>query len=155
VKTSARAQQSDKTTIPAQRQDYAMAEANDIHGTAFKNGSVTLLARIVGQSGANVQQSDINTITYTIYLLDDQNPDSRTAVADHTDVALTVANVIFNTLQTDAIWTVDATGYNFRHVLDVSDHQAFTIAGRRYLIEYQLTPAAGQIILVRFRINVI
>ena len=90
-----------------------------------------------------------------MYLLDDQNSDSRTAVAGHTDVTLPVADVIFSTLQTDAIWTVDTTGYNFRHVLDVSAHPAFAVAGRRYLVEYQLTPAVGQMILVRFRINVI
>ena len=132
-----------------------MAEAIDIHGTAFKNGSVTLLGRIVGADGANVLQADINTIQYSVYLLDDQNPDGRTAVAEHANVSLTVADVIFNTLQTDPIWTVDTTGYNFRHVLNVSVHQAFTVAGRRYLVEYQLTPAVGQKILLRFRINVI
>ena len=132
-----------------------MAEAIDIHGSAFKNGSATLLARIVGPDGANILQSDVNTIEYTVYLLDDQDPDSRMPVTGHTDVALTVADVIFNTLQTAAIWTVDATGYNFRHVLDVSSNQAFAVAGRRYLVEYQLTPAVGQMILVRFRINVI
>ena len=70
-------------------------------------------------------------------------------------VSLSVAGVLFSALQTDPIWTVDAIGYNFRHVLDVSAQQAFSIAGRRYLIEYQLTPAVGQMILVRFRINVI
>ncbi len=132
-----------------------MAEAIDIHGTAFKNGSVTLLARIVGAGGANVIQADINTIKYSVYLLDDQNPDNRTAVTEHTNVTLAVADVVFNSLQTDAMWTVDTTGYNFRHVLDVSAHQAFGVAGRRYLIEYQLTPAIGQMILVRFRMNVI
>jgi hypothetical protein len=132
-----------------------MAEAIDIHGTAFKNGSATLLARIVGAGGANILQADINTVKYTVYLLDDQNADSRTAVAEHANAALVVAEVIFDALQTDAMWTVDATGYNFRHVLDVSTHKAFAIAGRRYMIEYQLTPAIGQMILVRFRINVI
>jgi hypothetical protein len=132
-----------------------MAEAFDIHGTAFKNGSVTLLARIVGASGSNIVPADVYTVKYTVYLLDDQNPDNRTAVADHADVALTVADVLFATLQTDPSWTADATGYNFRHVLDVLTHQAFTVAGRRYLVEYQLTPTVGQTILVRFRINVI
>lgn len=132
-----------------------MAEAIDIHGTAFKNGSVTLLARIVGAQGVSILPGDVNIVTYTIYLLDDQNPDSRTAVAEHADVSLSVADVLFATLQTDPTWTVDAIGYNFRHVLDVSAHPAFTVAGRRYLVEYQLTPAVGQMILVRFRINVI
>ena len=132
-----------------------MAEANDIHGTAFKNGSVTLLARVVGASGANIAQTDIGAVQYSVFLLDDQNPDARSAVAGHTGVALPVAVVVFNSLQTDAMWTADTIGYNFRHVLDVSAHQAFTVAGRRYLVEYQLTPAVGQVVLVRFRINVI
>ena len=73
----------------------------------------------------------------------------------HSSVSLATADVVFSALRTDPLWTVDAVGYNFRHVLDVSAHPAFPIAGRRYLIEYQLTPAEGQSILVRFRINVI
>jgi hypothetical protein len=145
----------DKTINLVQSRGNAMAEANDIYGTAFKNGSATLLARIVGPSGENILQGDINAVKYTVYLLDDQNADSRTAVAEHADVTLNVSDVIFDSLQTDALWTVDAIGYNFRHVLDVSEHQAFTVAGRRYLVEYQLTPSGGQQILVRFRINVI
>jgi len=132
-----------------------MAEAIDIYGTAFKNGSATLLARVVGQGGADIVQADLSAVRYTVYLLDDQDPDSRTAVANHTNVTLSVGQVIFDSLQLDPLWTVDEIGYNFRHVLDVSPHQAFSIAGRNYLVEYQLTPMAGQVILVRFRLNVI
>ncbi len=132
-----------------------MAEAMDIYGAAFKNGSATLMARIVGATGANVAQADIAAIRYSIYLLDDQNPDGRTPVEGHSEAALPVYQVIFNSLQNDATWTVDAVGYNFRHVLDVSVHPAFAVAGRRYLIEYALTPLTGQTILVCYRINVI
>lgn len=132
-----------------------MADAADIHGTAFKNGSVTLLARVVGADGQPIVQTDIASAKYSLYLLDDQDPDGRTAVAGHTGVSLTVAEVIFNSLQTDALWTVDEAGYNFRHVLDVSANQAFSLAGRRFLVEFELTPGSGQVILVRFRVNVI
>ncbi len=132
-----------------------MTESIDIHGSAFKNGSATLLARIVGAAAANIVQADLSAVHYTVYLLDDQDPDSRTPIAGHTNVALTIADVVFDTLQTGSIWTVDATGYNFCHVLDVSTHQAFAVAGRRYLVEYRLTPKNGQTILVRFRVNVI
>jgi hypothetical protein len=132
-----------------------MANATDIYGAAFKNGSATLLARIVGAAGAAIVQADISSIQYSVYLLDDENADSRTPVAGHADVALTVAGVVFNSLQIDARWTVDGAGYNFRHALDVSAHAAFAVAGRRYLVEYRLTPTAGQVIIVRFRINVI
>lgn len=132
-----------------------MADAADIHGTAFKNGSVTLLARVVGGDGQPIVQTDVSSAKYTVYLLDDQDADGRTAITGHTDVSLTPAEIIFNSLQTDALWTVDETGYNFRHVLDVSENQAFTIAGRRFLVEFELTPAGGQVILLRFRVNVI
>ena len=133
-----------------------MADAIDIYGTAFKNGSAVLLARIVGQSGINVVQADIGAIRYSVYLLDDHDADSRTPVAGHTDVSLTVADVVFDTLQTRPRSGRSTTiGYNFRHVLDVSAQPAFAVADRRYLIEYQLTPASGQVILVRFRMNVI
>jgi hypothetical protein len=132
-----------------------MAEALDIYGAAFKNGSATLLARVVGAGGANITQADVATIRYSVYMLDDQNADNRTPVAGHSQVTLPVYQIVFNSLQTDATWTVDAMGYNFRHILDVASHAAFPVAGRRYLIEYALTPLSGQVILVRYKINVI
>ncbi len=132
-----------------------MADAADIHGTAFKNGSVTLLARVVGADGDPIVQADVASAEYSVYLLDDRDADARDAVTAHDGVALNVASIVFNSLQTDSLWTVDETGYNFRHVLDVSANQAFAIAGRRYLVEFELTPGSGQVILVRFRVNVI
>ena len=132
-----------------------MADAVDIYGTAFKNGAITLLARIVDENDDNVLRAGVASIAYTVYLLDDQDANKRTAVNGHSDVAVMVSSAIYDTLQTADVWTVDATGYNFRHTLDVASHPAFAIAGRRYLIEYRLRPATGQIILVRFRINVI
>lgn len=133
-----------------------MPTAVDTHGTGFKNGSVTCMARVVGADAANITQSDISTGVYSVYLLDDQDSDSRTAVTGHAAVSLTVADVIFDTLQTeDDRWTEDSTGYNFRYTLDVSSNEAFAIAGRNYLIEFTLTPASGQKILVRFQVGVI
>ncbi len=132
-----------------------MAEAIDIHGSAFKNGSVTLLARIVDEDGGTIVQADVSAIRYTVYLLDDQDADHRTPIEGHANASVSVAAVIYNSLQTESIWTVDQIGYNFRHALDVSVHPAFATAGRRYLVEYQLTPASGQTIIVRFRINVV
>ncbi|MBN1393740.1 MAG: hypothetical protein JW959_01730 [Pirellulales bacterium] len=131
-----------------------MAEALDTHGEAFKNGTVTLLARVVGGDADPITIADVDSIEYSIYLLDDQNPDDRTAVDGHADASLTVADVLFNSLQTDSLWTVDATGYNFRHTPEVAAYPAFAVAGRRYLVEYRIAPTLGQVIIVRFRINV-
>ena len=132
-----------------------MPEASDTHGSAFRGGTAVLLARVVGEDAQPVAQVDITAAEYSIYLLDDQDADSRTVVAGHEDVSLAASQLIFDTLQTDDLWTVDDEGYNFRHVLDVSTDPAFAIAGRRYLVEHRLTPDSGQTILVRFRVNVI
>jgi len=132
-----------------------MAHASDIFGTVFKNGSATLLARVVGVDGTPVTQADIASAEYSVYLLDHDDPDAATAVGGHEGASIDVSSLIFDTLQTDSVWDVDETGYNFRHVLDVSANQALAIAGRRYLVEFELTPGSGQVILVRFRLNVI
>jgi len=132
-----------------------MPNANDIYGTAFKNGSAILMARIVDSAGANVQQAGVDSIEYSIFELDPCRPDNLVAVAGHDAVALTVADVIFNALQTGGLWTVDAVGYNFRHEIDVSTTDAFPKAGVQYQVRYELTPATGQKAIVRFQLRVI
>jgi hypothetical protein len=132
-----------------------MAEAQDIFGTAFKNGSATCLARVVGNNGAVLTPAGITAAKYSVYLLDDRDPDERTPVEGHSAVSLTVDDVLYGALQTDALWTADSTGYNFKHALAVAEHPAFAVAGRRYLVEYTLTPVDGPVILLRFRVNVI
>ncbi len=80
-----------------------MSDAQDIHGTVFKNGSATLLARVVGPTGAVLVQGDVASAKYSICLLDDDDPDLLTPVDGHTAVALAVSTVLFNTLQTGAL----------------------------------------------------
>jgi hypothetical protein len=132
-----------------------MAEAQDVHGTVFKNGSATFLARVVGADGMLVTRAQISAVTYSVFLLDDQDPDSQAAVTGHGGVELAVEDVLYDTLQHDNLWTKDATGYNFKHVLDVSEHPAFAAAGRSYRVQFALTPTSGQVILVRFRVHAI
>jgi hypothetical protein len=132
-----------------------MPQAKDIHGTAFKNGSAVLMARIVDAAGANVQQAGIAAIKYSIYELDPCRPDVLVAVAGHDGVTLTVASVIFNALQTGGLWTVDDVGYNFRHEINVATNEAFPKAGVQYQVRYELTPASGQKTIVRFQLRVI
>ena len=110
-----------------------MPDARDIHGTVFKNGSAIFLARVVGPTGAVVTQADVASLRYSVNLLDDQDPDQQTPLTGHSGVSLAVSGVIYDALRTDAIWTRDAIGYNFKHVLDVSAHAAFPTAGRTYL----------------------
>jgi hypothetical protein len=132
-----------------------MSQAKDIFGTAFKNGSAILMARIVDAAGANVGQAGITSIEYSIYELDPCRPDELAVVAGHDSVSLTVANVIYNSLQTGGLWTVDEVGYNFRHEIDVGTSEAFPKAGTQYQVRYELTPATGQKSIVRFQLRVI
>jgi len=132
-----------------------MANASDIYGVVFKTGSATLLARVVGADGTPIMQSDLSSAAYTIYLLDENDPDVGTPIAGHTDVAVAVASLIYDTLQNDDLWDVDEVGYNFKHVLDVSGNQAFAAAGRSYRVVFRLAPTGGQVILVRFRVHAI
>jgi hypothetical protein len=132
-----------------------MASASDIQGVVFKNGSATLLARVVGADASPIAQADLSSAKYTAYLLDDNDADAAVPVAEHADVPVAVASLIYDDLQTDDLWDVDDDGYNFKHVLDVSSDQVFTIAGRTYRVEFELTPTSGQVILVRFRVYVI
>lgn len=132
-----------------------MPSARDIYGTAFKNGSAVLMARIVNSAGQNVQQTGVAAIKYSVFELDPCRPDELTVVSGHDDVSLTVGSVIYDTLQTDGLWTVDEEGYNFRHELDVSQAEAFPKAGAQYQVRYELTPTSGQRTIVRFRLRVI
>jgi hypothetical protein len=53
----------------------------------------------------------------------------------------------------DPPWDVDEVGFNFRHEIDVTESPAFVTAGRRYRVQYVLTPTDGQPIVVRFVIE--
>jgi hypothetical protein len=132
-----------------------MPPAKDIHGTAFKNGTALLMARIVDTAGSPIQQSGVASLEYSIFELDPNLPDELTAIAGHDAVELDVADVIFNIPQTGGLWTVDDVGYNFRHEIDVTETEAFPKAGAQYQVRYVLTPTTGQKTIVRFQLRVI
>ncbi len=132
-----------------------MPNAQDTQGTVFVNGTAAMLARIVGPDAAIIKQADLSAIEYTIYELDDTDATVRTPVTGHTAEPLVIEDVIFDTLQTDSVWTADGTGYNLLHVIDITTDPAFTKVEKQYLVEYKLTPTSGNPILVRFRISVI
>ena len=82
--------------------------------------------------GSSATQSVLSSITWKAW-------DERNTAAVYASGTLTVADVIYDTLQTDGRWSADATGYNFRH--DITQ-ATFTKPGR-YLIEYTVTMTGG------------
>lgn len=119
-------------------------------GTVATNGTATLLARVVGWDAEAITQADVDQITYTVYRQSATQPPTRTAVELHEDLAAAVASVIFDALQTDARWTVDATGYNFRHTIPLAPGPLFATPAAQWIVEYTITPVSGEPIVVPF-----
>ncbi len=132
-----------------------MPTAADIRGTVFKNGSAVLMARIVGLDGTPVGTSDLVDVHYSVLEVDPSDHNSLTPVTGHDDVELTVGDVFDDTLQTGEPWTVDATGYNFLHQIDVTTNEAFPTAGQSYQVRYEVTPVSGQKVVFRFLVRCI
>jgi len=125
------------------------ASHDDIDITCAKNFTPLLRARVLN-NGADITQAAISSITYSVYQLDPDNIDTRTAIAAHTAVSVTTASVVFDTLQTDS----QVARYNFKHQLATAT-TPFTTAGADYLVEYTVTPTSGEKIPIRFKVNVI
>lgn len=130
-----------------------MANASDHYGVVFNKGSATLLARVVDCNGDPIVSTDIESAAYSVIEVDECDPEASTVVAGHDSVELLPSVVVFDTLQTDSAWSVDATGYNFRHELVVATNEAFPKRGRLYQVRYQLTPYVGQRVVFRFSLR--
>lgn len=116
--------------------------APSIHrATVFEDSGASCMARIVGNDAANATQASITGITYSVY-------NGDTAIIE--DSALTVATVVFDTLQTDARWTEDSTGYNFRHDLPAT---TFPTGDAVYRVEYVFNPVSGEDFAVVFELT--
>lgn len=118
--------------------------ANEIEkAIVWEDGGATCMARVTGQDAANITKASITSIGYSAF-------DSEATGAAVDTAALTVASVVFDSLQTDARWTKDAPGYNFRHEVPAS---ALTTGNHTYIIEYMFTPATGEVFWVLFSLR--
>ena len=125
-----------------------LTELSDIIATVFVNGTLTALARIVDWQNNLLTVEGTTSVEYTL-----TDPNGN-VVSGHTNVSLTPANVLFDTLQTSpALWSVDTIGFNFMHTIDVATlGPAFAITGL-YELLYTIQPAGGQAVLVRYAIT--
>lgn len=119
---------------------------------AARGSTPVLTARIEARDGDEsepVVQADVDEIIYSVRDLDD--PDPVTGVPrESVGGSLTVANVIFDTLQTGDIWDTDGIGYNFLHTLPLAaiDHDS-----HRFLAEYSVLLQDGSIQTWRYPIS--
>ena len=117
--------------------------ATVVTGNIDERSGCVLLARLTGDDGDAIVQADVSSAAYEVWDITD-SPVVRITGA----TSLTVANVVYNTLQTDARWTKDSTGYNFAMVLPA----ASVPDAHSYRVDVQITPAAGQVFFAKFEL---
>jgi len=102
----------------------------EITGCVKEDSGFAVLAR-VQVDGSNWTQAGVSAINWKAWdIADRQNV--------HASGALTVGNVVFNSLQTDGRWTQDATGYNFRQNTPTHKYSSFH-SNRSRVIFYRIT----------------
>ncbi len=132
-----------------------MASVKDIYGSVYVNSSADLLARVVDANGDPVLETDIVSIVYTIRERDACSDNAGTVVPGHDEVPLTASEVIMSELLTDSAWSIDGTGYNFRHAIDTTTNEAFMKAGYSYQVRYDLFLVDGQTVVFRYELKAI
>lgn len=113
-------------------------------GYVVEDGGATFLARVNGNTGVAITQALLSSITVKVFDLDSTTPDTSIYSA-----TVSISSCVFDTLQTDAIWTEDTDGYNFKHAMPAS---AFPTGGHNYRIEYLFTPTSGEVFWVLFEV---
>jgi hypothetical protein len=97
------------------------------------------LARVPGQDGVLLLQSDVQTVSLNIF--DSSNPGSA---AIYTNAAIDPTTVIFDTPQLDRRWTLPDQGYNFGHYVSAAVAFGITpeVGNHSYTLKYLITTTA-------------
>ena len=108
----------------------------------WEGASPVCMARVVDSDDALVLQAGVASIAYAIVNL-------RTQLVIATGT-LTIANVIFDTLQTGHGWTLAGAGYNFRWKMPGS---LFPAGNGVYRVEIEIS-AGGDVLPLVFDVEV-
>ena len=122
-----------------------MALTRATSATIWEDSSGTAMARVVGADASVITQASTASIERKIFDLTGLTP----GTAESTD-AIVVADSVFDSLQTDARWTADSTGYNFRDTMAAAN---FPTGNHRYRVEYKFTPVAGDVFWAVFELQ--
>ena len=100
--------------------------------TIYEDSGITCMARCQGGDASNITQATTSAITVAVF--------KNTSTTATYTASLTVADVVFDALQTDSRWSQDATGYNFRYSVIAS---VFDAGDATYRVEFKFTPTSG------------
>ena len=112
--------------------------------TIYEDTGVTCMARITGAAASAITQATTSAITLAVFK-------NKSTVATYT-ASLTVADVVFDSYQTNARWDKDSTGYNFLYAVIAS---VFDDGDATYRLEFKFTPTSGSQYFVIFEIDTI
>lgn len=112
-----------------------------VTAAVWEDATAVMLARVVGADADNVAQADISSIACKVF---------DSSGAEIINPSITVSSVVYDDLQTGDEWTVDSTGYNFRHALPTT---AFPSGGSIYTVEYVFTATDGSVFPVVYRVT--
>lgn len=113
-------------------------------GTIYEDTGLECMARIQSSSATYIGQATTSAITLAVFK-------NANTTATYT-ASLTVADVIYGTLQTDARWSLDSTGYNFRYSVVAS---VFDTGDATYRLEFKFTPTTGSQYFVIYEIDTV
>lgn len=109
---------------------------NVVEFDALEDAPVTYFARVRNTIGTLLTQATTTGITCKVFRLSEEDDPEELFTP-----SVVVASSVFDTLQTGDVWDIDATGYNFRHVLSGSN---FPAPATVYRVEYVVTPTSGE-----------
>jgi hypothetical protein len=108
----------------------------------FEDSGGFLMARIYGADNSLLQVADVSTLSLVV---------TQLGGVSGTPEVLTPSAHVFDVLQTDAIWTLDAIGYNFLYEFGPTQ---VPVGNKQVLFEFLFTPPSGPIFPVVFRVPV-
>ena len=114
------------------------------NATIYEDTGITCMSRILGDDASAITQATTSAITVAVFK-------NTSTVATYT-ASLTVADVVFNSLQTDSRWDKDSTGYNWRYDVIAS---VFDDGDATYRLEFKFTPTSGSQYFVIFEIDTV
>jgi len=120
--------------------------------TIYANSSPIVLARILNSSGGYLKQNDVSSIKLNIIQIRERD---RIPVPNWENVSIPKANVIFDELQLDSLWTDDNFGYNFKYIFEYGSNFPFSESDRLYLATFQIVLTNNASIVLGRRIRTI
>lgn len=97
----------------------------------------TIIGRIRNEAGTLITQASLSAIAWSSW---DNRVVPSASIASGT---LTIASVVFDTLQTNSVlWPIDTTGYNFLATIPATAFPSGD-SGQEYRIELKFTETSG------------